>query len=351
MRVNTIDICRGLLFLLMTNTHALTLSQVGVDHWLRSDAWLPNGWGTVAFVVLSGYGVGFLLAGRSPLVDRDRALRRRAIEILVVMFVSNFAFAILRQVASSDLAVLQGIDWWLGFITLDSEWTISGVLMPTAVLLIFAPWVIRLINAYFWLSLLGMVSAKITLAVFLLVGLSVGDADSWFARFFLISGFGGFPVLPFFINGCLGVWVGMAHRRLPDLWGGLIAVLVLLQVGIYVASFYPGVLVLAIFRDTFGAVGKFGCVFFLVTLAAKYFPVGLSGVVEVIGRFALGSFVMHRVFLQSISIFFAFAGLSHFGVEVYYVVLFAGALTLTWLMCEFRARSVRVNNLFKRMYL
>ena len=53
-RIRTIDLCRGLLFIFMMNTHALTIAGVPSSHWLFSDFWLPNGWATLVFVVLSG---------------------------------------------------------------------------------------------------------------------------------------------------------------------------------------------------------------------------------------------------------------------------------------------------------
>lgn len=101
-----IDLCRGLLFALMANTHALDLAQVAKDHWLRSDIWLPNGWATVVFVVLSGYGAGYIFSVREPDTARNRALRRRGVEILAVMLVSNFVFAALRQIAARDVRPL-----------------------------------------------------------------------------------------------------------------------------------------------------------------------------------------------------------------------------------------------------
>ena len=88
-RSTTIDICRALLFILMMNTHALTIAGIPKHHWLLSDCWLPNGWATAAFVVLSGFGVGYIYAGRPADGARDRAIRRRALEIILVMFGSN----------------------------------------------------------------------------------------------------------------------------------------------------------------------------------------------------------------------------------------------------------------------
>ena len=61
-RIRTIDLCRELLFIFMMSTHALSIAGVPSAHWLFSDFWLPNGWATLVFVVLAGYGVGFLFS-------------------------------------------------------------------------------------------------------------------------------------------------------------------------------------------------------------------------------------------------------------------------------------------------
>ena len=42
-RVSLIDVTRGLLFLLMTSSHALTFSKVSDDSFWRSAYWLPHG--------------------------------------------------------------------------------------------------------------------------------------------------------------------------------------------------------------------------------------------------------------------------------------------------------------------
>lgn len=97
-RFRTIDLCRGLLFIFMMNTHALSIAGVPSSHWLLSDLWLPNGWATLVFVVLSGYGVGFLFSTRLSIVERDVALRRRSRQILAIMLVSNTVFAALRDI-------------------------------------------------------------------------------------------------------------------------------------------------------------------------------------------------------------------------------------------------------------
>ena len=95
-RAANIDLCRGLLFVLMANTHALTIAGVEATHWLFSDLWLPSGWATQVFVVLSGFSVGFLCASRTDHAAVQASLLRRSRQIFWVMVGSNTFFAFLR---------------------------------------------------------------------------------------------------------------------------------------------------------------------------------------------------------------------------------------------------------------
>lgn len=349
-RFATIDMCRGLLFALMANTHALDLAGVDSAHWLRSDIWLPNGWATVVFVVLSGYGAGYIFSVRAP-EGRNRALLRRGTEILAVMFASNFVFAILRQVAASDFSPISDAAWWLGFLTLDSEWTISGVLLPTSLVLLVAPWVIRWVQSAPWAILPLLLLARIVVAVITIGVRGTPGAETWLARFLLLEGFGGFPVLPFLLNGCLGIWLGILHQRRPELWKGALLVLLVFQAAVYLSTYLPSDPLFSAFRATVGAIGKFGWMFVVADLLARPTLRRLSAPVEQIGRFALGSFVMHRVFMQGLAIGLALACSAALPPVSGYVVLFGGTMLLTWLLCEIRERAQCVDASFRRMAL
>ena len=212
-RFKTIDLCRGLLFIFMMNTHALSIADLPSSHWLFSDFWLPNGWATLVFVVLSGYGVGFLFSPRPSVIERNAALRRRSRQILAVMFVSNILFAALREVAAGNAAVVASLGWWIGFITLDTEWTISGVLLPTGLVLLCGPAMIRWTQQAPWRTLGALLAGRFIVA---LAVISIGDSpysQGWAARFFLLEGLGMFPVLPFVLNGCLGIWLGVQRHQ------------------------------------------------------------------------------------------------------------------------------------------
>lgn len=348
-RINSIDMCRGVLFILMTNTHALGLAQINAIHWARSDLWLPNGWATIVFVVLSGYAAGYLLSEREPEAKRDELLRRRALDILAVMFVSNTAFAALRELARGTTDSIFSFTWYAGFLTLSTEWTISGVLFPTALVLLVAPWVFRGCKiAPFWM-ISGLLICQLGLTILSQSLKNTPYNDTWIIEFLLLKGFGGFPVAPFLINGCIGIWLGMTHRRNEKSWLPIIGVLTVWQFLIYFSSFTPTSLYWNILFKTTSALGKFGTLFLLATALVRLLPIRLASFIEIIGRHALGSFVMHRVFLQGLLIATGTFITLHFTNTFHYVYLVVTTLFLTWLLCRVREAWPTIDYSFKTL--
>jgi len=348
-RNSAIDMCRGMLFVLMCNTHALSLAQIDAAHWLRSDLWLPNGWATVAFVVLSGYGAGYLFSERRPEIARDRALRSRGMQIFAVMLVSNIAFALLRQLSDGHLASALHPQWWLGFVTLETPWTISGVLFPTATLLLLAPAVIRGVARAPYLVLAGLAACQLALSMLKLQLHGAELATNWFVRLLLTEGLGGFPLLPFLVNGCLGIWIGMAVRQRKSRKLPILGSLVVLQCLLYASTWWPETVLWHVLRGSFGAVAKFGCVYLLAVAAVHWLPSRMGRAIELIGAYALGSFVMHRIFLQTLAIVLTLVGAAQVHSPFYYVALFAGTLLLTWQLCLQRQSWSSVDLMFRRL--
>src|SRR5262245_54397184 len=137
-RLGLLDVTRCLLVLLMTNTHALTVSKVPVDSFWRSAYWLPHGWTNVCFILLSGYTLGFLVPWQGHQAVTRPKLRRRSRDLLVVMVVSNVVFLALRHVAEGTPQALLHWRWWLGLVTFATPYSISAILLPTSVLLLLA---------------------------------------------------------------------------------------------------------------------------------------------------------------------------------------------------------------------
>lgn len=349
-RIRTIDVCRGLLFVFMINTHALSLASVPSSHWLFSDLWLPNGWATQVFVVLSGYGVGFLFSIRPSIEERNAALRRRSRQILAVMLVSNVVFAALREIVAGHGTVIASTRWWIGFVSLSTDWTISGVLLPTALVLLCGPAMILWTQRCPWQTLTALTTASLLTSVAVI---AVNDSPFrviWLARFFLLEGLAGFPVLPFVLNGCLGIWLGVQKHRNPGVWRRAIVVLMAFQLFIYLSTLAPVVVALQPFVMAVRAGGKFAWMLAISQLLVLHFHRRLIGPIDLFGSFALGSFVMHRVFLQSLEIGLR-RGSGGVPPEIHYLILFLGALTLTWLLCVLRQQVSWMDRLFRRLAL
>ena len=349
-RSNKVDVFRGLLFALMVNSHALTLASIPGDHWFYTDWWLPKGWATVVFVILSGYGVGLVYANRPP-AKRSARLQQRFIQLISVMYVSNAAFAALREASNGRQALVLDWHWWLGFFTLDTNWTISGVLLPTALVTLCGATVIRYVERAPWLVLAVLVALRF-LASFVTLNLAPpGDALGGLAWFLMRKGLGGYPVVPFLLNGCIGIWLGVMRSRRMEVWKMAMALLVLLQLGFYLAFQVDRTGYATQFLATLSPLGKFACLFVVTHMFERFGADLLVGAIERIGQFALGSFIMHRVFIQLLRVAVMACQPKGMPAEPRYVLLVAATLYLTWALCWLRLKVQVVDEPFRRLAL
>ena len=351
LRYRAIDICRGLLFILMINTHALTITNIPRHHWLWSDFWLPNGWATLVFVVLSGYSVGFLYSQRPLIVKVNANLIHRSQQILSVMITSNLVFAVLRDIGKGKFSTIISLDWFLGFITLETDWTISGVLLPTSLVLLCGPSLIQWSKNAPLRTVIALVSARIGISALTIEINNSTLASEWTARFFLLEGLGGFPVLPFVLNGCIGIWLGVQRVKDIALWWRILAVLMVLQLFFYISTFRFLFPEMQLFTMSFEAVGKFSWVFILAQLITIYRFGPLSISIETLGKYALCSFIFHRIFIQA-----TYITLTQFNVVlnypvIQYTLIFSGAFAGSLLICAIRERSLHIDQIFRRFGL
>lgn len=322
----------------MVSTHALSLVGVPPSHWLFSDIWLPNGWATVVFVVLSGYGVGYIFSVRHPVQVRHRKLYRRVGVVLLVMVLSNLVFVFFRLMAEGDISPVRMPEWWLGFLTLETKWTISGVLLPTALVMLCGPSLIPWIQVEPWDVLVILVGTSLAVSLLAALLQASPEASHWLVRFMLFEGLGSFPVLPFVLNGCMGIWLGVQRHQSENLWLGCIVTLLLLQVATYLTTFMPPGLGWTVWRGSFGAVGKFGWVFLCASFLSQIKPQLVVNALALVGNFALSAFVMHRVFLHLFNAVLISAGLDALSVEWHYLVLCISTLSTTWGACLLHRR-------------
>jgi hypothetical protein len=345
----TVDVCRGMLFILMVNSHALAISGVPRDSFLFSDLWLPNGWATVVFVVLSGYGLGFVYSVRNSVDKSKISMRERSFTVFLVMVISNFFFLGMKLVVNGDIETLYDFYWWLGLVTLKTEWTISGVLLPTAVILFLGSVIIAFIKKYNWLSLFTFISAKILLTI-LAEGLGGSEIrNSWIVKIMFLEGLGGFPVAPFVTNGFIGVWLGMQFHINRKIWLNAMYLFIISQVIYYMVSDMRQLPVLMIILYSISPIGKFAIVFCIAYLISIKFKSKITGPLQLIGYYSLGSFIFHRIFLQAFAVFFIMFGLNKISYEYRFAILLVGTLFSVWLLCFARERLARLNCLLKHL--
>ncbi len=183
--------------------------------------------------------------------------------------------------------------------------------------------------------------------------IGIGDSpysQSWAARFFLLEGLGMFPVLPFVLNGCLGIWLGVQRHQNLRIFRLVITTLMALQVLIYLSTLTQPLPALQPFIMTVRAGGKFAWMLAVSHLMTTYLFRHVTGAIELLGRFALGSFILHRVFLQATEIGLHAINAS-INPELHFLILFAGTLVMTWLVCVIRLHIGWIDALFRRLAL
>lgn len=348
----SIDLTRGLLILLMASTHTLTLYEIDVAELCFGDGCLPRGWATTSFVMLSGFTAGVLFFNDREGANRTRTLRRRGWQILAIMLVSNVVFQTLKYAADGSLAPLASFSWWLGLLTFETPYSISAILIPTGLLLLLAPWLLR-----------GARTLGPGLATALVIAGALGaswmrqieELAAW--RMFdlaLFTGVGGFPVLWLLLLGCVGLMFGIAYLSAGSglvSAGRWVVVAVLYRVLSELDDIEPGALaalygfVLPVLR-------------FLIVLGAgltlghlvKPFSERWLGWLILIGRYGLFSFLLHRVFLQAGKIVLGDAAERLDDEWRYLTVLVVLAATLT-AFCAARSRMPPVDRALHRIGL
>ncbi len=349
-RNSTIDIARGLLIVLMINSHALTHARVPASHFLYSDLWLPNGWATSLFVVVSGFAAGFLFAPRIGEPRLRQLLHHRAAALLTVMLVSNALFASSREWMYGDPERIGSEDWWWGFATLETEWTISGVLMPTALMLLLAPVVLAQARRSTVWTLFALIALRLVATLVDPGPALAGNGEPWIARVLFTDGFGGYPIVPYTLDGCLGLCLGVLARSDHPLWRPVMLTLLLMQALIYVGSPGRGLVWQFLFESA-APVARLPWILLVASLLAAVPRSPIARAIGVIGRSALLCFLVHRVALQTLRLIASPTRQPDWAPEIHYLILFSGTFVLTWALARARQRRPAFDQLLRRAYL
>ncbi len=137
-RVEYIDVARGLFVTWMLTAHALTLAHIPADHWMNHLR--PAGWASVCFVMLTGFSLAVVHLGRPTFSEAfAKRLYQRSLWLIVIAYLSNLASEFITGAVKGTLTVAYLLD----VARFRVPWTISGSLIPIAIVVALAPILLR----------------------------------------------------------------------------------------------------------------------------------------------------------------------------------------------------------------
>jgi hypothetical protein len=346
-RIAVIDTTRGILFLLMTSTHALTLANVAETSILKSGYWLPSGWATTSFIMLSGYTIAFVYPWQSGdyRVIRKR-LYRRAKQILLVMFVSNIVMLSVHYMVAGRTALLLDLHWWLGLFTFRTEYSISAILLPTALLLLVATELYLLCDTIGTTLFTSMVAA----GVFIIWEVTDGRhlPTLYITEMLFFTGISGFLVVPLLSLGVFGLTSGILVKHYVGISTGakFVAILVAILFLTALVEHISGITNRGLICIT-----RF-YILFLIGACASSLKARCRALafLSTIGKYALFSFVAHRLVLEGGLFLFEILPVK-ISPPVLYVALAVTTLLIITLLCEWRDRCPRFDAVLRKFYL
>lgn len=337
----------------MTSSHALTLAAVPTTSFWSSTYWLPRDWATWSFVILSGFTAASVLPWlQDP--RRTRAIvHRRAAQLIAIMCASNALFQAARAALSSVWSEMATATWWVDVFSSGSSYSLSGVLLPTSVLLIVSPLLFWGYTKLGWRGLVILVVAATLASWWTLRQIDArGITDAHTLRFFFRTGLGGFPVLPLAALGALGFCLGLRRELLTDRWLGIrvVAVIALLAT----IDALPATHARPIFvRDVIVCMLHFLVTLHLALLLIRPGHGAIASAIGarslgLIGQYSLFSFLAHRAIMQVMAATLPAASQPS---TLLYFEYFAGTMLLVWMLCWWRAQAPTVSSRLKALGL
>jgi hypothetical protein len=321
-RVNYVDIVRGLFILLMASSHAAGLSEVAESSVFRSRWWLPQGWASDGFIMLSGFTVALLF---EPGPSTTMRLLRRARQLVVVMFVSNVLMVAVKYTVTGEWSALATPDWWLGLLTLHTPYSISIVLLPIAVFLVAAPLLFALSAR--WGPAAVVITAVSGAAVIAGLGsTAIVMRDNHLGDLLWRQP----ALLPLMSLGAIGFAMGTMWRGLRYRHGELVAAITLWSVACLSLPAMGG----PDLHAFTSSVPHFGLVL-VVGIAIDAWPRARESlwVMSVLGSYGLFAFIAHRIAIQALVRVFALAP-----PELRYLVSLTVGMALVVALCVLRRR-------------
>ena len=199
-RIDYVDVSRGLLVLLMFVVHAATPCAPSIRDPIQR-LWILE-IATTGFAMMAGYTVGIRYDVNMSL-PQPRRLWKRCGELLIVMFWSNCLLGVAKLYVTQQPNAAMLASWFLGLFTFHTEYNISGVLLPIALLLPLLPLIYATEKLIGRLGGLLWFTAIVAL-IALLNHFTIENAALEHVRNILLAGLGGFSLLAFLAYGVLG---------------------------------------------------------------------------------------------------------------------------------------------------
>jgi hypothetical protein len=337
-----IDVTRGLLVLLMISSHVVTLLALPSDSFFRSSLWLPRGWATTGFPMLTGFVIAVVCAnGR----ERTRLLRSRAWRLLVVLMASNVLFTGVKSAFFGRTADLLDPTWWTDVLLLRTE-SISVYMLPSTLALFAAPGLVAIRRhlSQRWMTA-GLILSFIGAWGLHGAGGTVG-ASPWLTALFG-NRVAGIPLLPLTCNAAVGFLAGsLWHRYRSKLlehfsvpWLALVSLVAL-------ATLVPPDVALA--QRTIAPVLRFLIVLALGTILAHTPENGPGKLFVLVGRYSLLAFMTHRALIHVVG-----AAIAHLAVAPasQYMLLAASNVAGIACVCVLRETHPSIDRLCRSCLL
>ena len=351
-RVAYVDSSRGILILLMLAVHAASPCVDSIRGSIQG-FWVFD-IATKGFVMLAGFTFGIVYTEAYP-PKFGKALRR-CFELLVVMFCSNMLLTIARLALTDELGNAITWSWFLGLFTFQTEYNISGVLLPIALLLPLLFVVYDMERRWGMVTTLCVVILMLTACfTWAFAGphnkMFAGVIDVGFAK-----GVGGFPLVPYMSYGILGFLTAriFGSANIQIAWPAL-ATTIFIGLLLYAATI-PHIVPLrlsstdslVIVSKYMKAEGMFLMILGVGMAVSLLFPyASQQNPINLLGYYGLFAFVIHRLIGHSTILIFHL----HDGGYLVFIFQFTIILVLTYLACLLRTQVMSVDRFLSKLFL
>ena len=246
--------------------------------------------------------------------------------------------------------MLGTLDWWVGLFTFQTPYSLSAILIPTALLCLLASLILHAhAKQYTRFILPIMIGTSVLIAWAQRSVMEIPDLPLILDILF-INGVGGVKILPMLGYGLVGLALGIVwnrHQSVPLLTTALACILFIVN-----SSLFPEnpASALIIAKSGLLAPTKFCLILAAGILLASWMtqtPIGRY--LALIGKYSLFCFLAHRIILHVLTISLKLT--FDLTPEGLFVFLFVGTLAILGTLCFFRTQNAKFTNFLKKAYL